>query len=195
MFDVTTVGADSAIVTSSSGLKITLDEIQSDQNLNSFIAKYQSSAPVLDFSSIPGASVAATVELAREADLNSVVGFYRVLDSSGSVRDPLTGLSVSPGDASYAEKALLSNNLVTELAGLTVADDQTSSTPYTIEETSIIAPYAVVNETDTYFAFGAANSDGYDHFKSLGLNTFGLEDLNGGGDKDNDDMIIRFDFV
>ena len=30
---------------------------------------------------------------------------------------------------------------------------------------------------------------------SLGLNTFGLEDKFGGGDNDNDDLIIQFDFM
>ena len=29
------------------------------------------------------------------------------------------------------------------------------------------------------------------HFKMLGDNTFGLEDINGGGDKDFDDMILK----
>ena len=63
----------------------------------------------------------------------------------------------------------------------------------TIEENSIIAPYALSNG-ETWFAFGSANSDGISHFKSFGTNSFGLEDLNGGGDKDYDDFIVKFDF-
>jgi hypothetical protein len=35
---------------------------------------------------------------------------------------------------------------------------------------------------------------GLSHFRSLGNNLFGLEDIVGGGDKDYDDMVIGFNF-
>ena len=61
----------------------------------------------------------------------------------------------------------------------------------TLKETNYLAPMAVVNGSDTFFAYAAANSDGFAHFRSLGDNIIGLEDLWGGGDRDFDDMIIQ----
>ena len=57
-----------------------------------------------------------------------------------------------------------------------------------------LAPFAQVN-AETFFAFGAANSDGISHFRSLGNNLFGLEDIAGGGDLDYDDLVIGFNFT
>ena len=198
IFSINSTTEDNAILSTSSGLSITLDELTADQNLNDFIGRNQSISPVLDLTSIPdiiGSTLSATVNLAREASSDSVVGFYRVVDNLGSIKDPLTGSIISPGDENYAEKALDSFNLVSELSDLSVEDNNTKTSQISIDETSMIAPYAIVNNVDTYFAFGAANSDNYDHFKSLGLNTFGLEDKFGGGDNDNDDLIIQFDFM
>jgi len=47
---------------------------------------------------------------------------------------------------------------------------------------------------DSFFAFGAANSDNISHFRILGNNMFGLEDLRGGGDRDFNDVILGFSF-
>ena len=62
-----------------------------------------------------------------------------------------------------------------------------------------LAPFSQVSNTytnkiDTFFAYGSANSDQLPHFKVLGNNLFGLEDMHGGGDHDNDDLIIGFKF-
>ena len=47
------------------------------------------------------------------------------------------------------------------------------------------------NNPDIYFTFLGANSDGVDHVRMLGDNTFGFEDLRGGGDKDFNDVIVK----
>ena len=187
-----------AILTTDSGLKITLTESQS-LTLNDLIGNLQSTASIFDFSSLPsslGDSLEVTVQLAREADFNSIVGFYKVLDETGSVRDSLTGDVILPGDSEYLSIALEENNRISELANLQVADDDVSTKSMSITtENSLIAPYVYVENTkEYYFAFDDANSDGIKHIKTLGLNTFGLEDTNGGGDKDYDDLIFRLDF-
>ncbi len=46
----------------------------------------------------------------------------------------------------------------------------------------------------TYFAFAAANTDGVNHFKMMGANVFGLEDMVGGGDRDYNDLLVGIDF-
>ena len=53
---------------------------------------------------------------------------------------------------------------------------------------------AINNSAEVYFSFLGANSDGVDHIRSLGNNTFGFEDLPGGGDNDFNDMIVQIDF-
>jgi hypothetical protein len=40
-----------------------------------------------------------------------------------------------------------------------------------------------------------ANTDGMDHVKLLGDNTFGFEDTSGGGDQDFDDVVVKARFV
>ena len=186
--------SDKINLTTTNGLKINLEEQNTDQGLDAFIAKHQHNVPILDFENMGFEEVNAELQLAREANFDSIVGFYRVIDQSGGVIDELTGNIINPGDENYASAALAQANLVSELAGLKVEDNTTTITPnLKIEENAIIAPYAIVNE-NTFFAYADANADGYEHFKSLGTNTFGFEDIYGGGDKDNDDMIISFNF-
>ena len=63
----------------------------------------------------------------------------------------------------------------------------------TLESGSIYAPL-ITNQTsdDQYFAFAAANADGLAHYTGFGTNSWGLEDVFWGGDRDYDDMIVRF---
>ena len=42
-----------------------------------------------------------------------------------------------------------------------------------------------------YFNYVAANSDRVDHFKLLGNNIFGVEDMYGGGDRDFNDLVVN----
>ena len=203
VFSITTEGADQATLTSTGGLGLTLNEITNrDQDLDALIGQYQATAPVLDLASVPSldsigaSSLTASVEVAREADYDSVVGFYKVTDASGGVIDSVTGAVINPGDATYAATALATSNLATEFAGLQANDDSTASSTITVTTDTIIAPYAVVGN-NTYFAYGAANGESFDRFKALGENSFGLEDssLASGGDRDYDDLVVRFDFT
>ncbi|NQV10958.1 MAG: DUF4114 domain-containing protein [Cyanobacteria bacterium] len=184
-----------ALLSSTSGVRFSLSLLNSDQGLNALIGQEQGMAPVLDFSNFaPTEVVSGSFVLSREADIDSITGFYRTLDAQGSVfsADGITVLR--PGDAGYAAAALRSDNLVRDLSNLQVADDQTSTRAISVSESSFLAPFARVNG-DTFFAFGAANSDGLSHFRTLGTNMFGLEDTKGGGDLDFDDLIIGFSFT
>ena len=42
-----------------------------------------------------------------------------------------------------------------------------------------------------YFNYLGANPDKLDHFRLLGDNTFGVEDLYGGGDRDFNDVVVK----
>jgi hypothetical protein len=113
-----------------------------------------------------------------------------VLDTSGSVR-AADGSLLTPGDDGYAAAALLEANRISAFDNLSIADGESSSTEFSLQDASYIAPYAQVNG-NTFFAFADANPDGLSHFRSLGSNLFGLEDQLGGGDLDYDDHIVGF---
>jgi hypothetical protein len=178
---------------SPSGATLALDLLDSDQGLDALIGQEQGLAPVLDFTAFASdQAVQGTVVLSREADFDAITGFYRAIDARGTVRDAAGNL-VRPGDAGYREAALRADNLVTELQGLRVGDNQSSITSVTIAESSFLAPFARVRGR-SFFAYADANADGLSHFRSLGTNLFGLEDTFGGGDLDFDDHVIGFNF-
>ncbi|MTJ46673.1 DUF4114 domain-containing protein [Dolichospermum sp. UHCC 0259] len=73
---------------------------------------------------------------------------------------------------------------------------------------TILAPMIVVNGTlsqlldsdannnpQVYFPYLGVNSDGVDHIRLLGNNTFGFEDLPNGGDLDYNDIIVKMNFT
>ena len=79
-------------------------------------------------------------------------------------------------------------------------NQQTTTFDGTFDGGSILAPFIVIdgnvdkainNNAEVYFSFLGANSDGVDHIRLLGDNTFGYEDLAGGGDFDYNDMIVK----
>jgi phosphodiesterase/alkaline phosphatase D-like protein len=180
---------------STSGVRFSLNLLPSDPGLNALISQAQGQAPVLDLSAFSTAqSLSGTVAFGREADFNSNAGFYRTLDASGTVlaADSITRLR--PGDSGYTAAALRTDNLIGQLGNLSVADNQTATRSFSgVTGGTFLAPFAQVNG-NTFFAFGGANTDGLSHFRSLGNNFFGLEDVVGGGDKDYDDLVIKFNF-
>ncbi|MEY4806364.1 MAG: hypothetical protein RLZZ206_753 [Cyanobacteriota bacterium] len=190
------IGNNQASFSSGSGVRFSLDILPGDLGLNALIAQAQVQAPVLDLSALTAAqSLQGTVALGREAEFDSVVGFYRALDAQGTIvaADGVTRLR--PGDLGYGEVALRTGNLVNQLGNLSVADDKSTSLNFAdVTGGSFLAPYTLVNG-NTFFAYSAASSDGISHFRSLGNNLFGLEDVFGGGDLDYDDMVIGFNFT
>jgi hypothetical protein len=191
-FSLSDITDQQALLVSSSGVKFQLDLLNGDQGLNALIGQEQATAAVLDFSTFSGAeTVTGKVILAREASYDSVTGFYRILDLEGSVRDSL-GAILKPGDAGYAAAA--AKNLVSGLSNFRIGNFQTSiNASLQITESSYLAPMATVYG-ETYFAFAAASTDKLNHFKVLGNNLFGFEDMKGLGDRDYDDLMIGFTF-
>ena len=190
------LGNGQVFLPSSSGIGFSLGILTGDPGLNALIGQAQAQAPVLDLSALTATqSLQGSIAMGREAEYNSVVGFYRSLDAQGTIvaADGLTRLR--PGDLGYGEAALRTDNLVSQLGNLSLANNQTSSINFAdVTGGSFLAPYALVNG-NTFFAYGAANGDGISHFRSLGNNLFGLEDIAGGGDLDYDDMVIGFNFT
>ncbi|QBE67691.1 Alkaline phosphatase [Synechococcus sp. WH 8101] len=184
-----TTGA--ASFSSASGIGFDLALLNSDQNLSALIAQEQHVAPLLDFTAFTNdETITGTIVQAREADYDAITGFYRVLDTSGSVR-AADGSLLTPDDDGYAAAALLEANRISAFDNLSIADGESSSTEFSLQDASYIAPFAQVNG-NTFFAYADANPDGLSHFRSLGSNLFGLEDKLGGGDLDYDDHIVGF---
>ncbi|MDB9537844.1 cadherin domain-containing protein [Dolichospermum planctonicum CS-1226] len=145
--------------------------------------------------------VTANFVVNREAAYNNFVGFYKVNDENGGIDTDGNGtIDVRPGDASYAQAALNLKARVSDLA-LAVNNNGTATFNKTLQGGSFFAPFIITNggtpdnydniNSRIYFTFGAANSDGVDHVRLLGDNTFGFEDLAGGGDNDFNDVIVK----
>lgn len=135
-------------------------------------------------------TVKGTTTVSRSASFDPITGFYKSIDAFGSVYDGL-GNIVRPGDKNYAAIALNEVNIVSSISRVSIGDEKSAINQFSLAESTFLAPYAKVND-NTWFAFKEANSDAFAHFKLLGANQFGLEDMKGGGDLDFNDHIITF---
>ena len=155
----------------------------------------QDIAPIFNLTSLTNAqNLTGNLKLTRDASLDSIIGFYRVLDKNGTVLDAL-GNAVKPGDANYQSEALSASNIVDQLSGLEINDGSSRLLDYNFNGSVngvYLAPYAITGD-NTWFAWSQANSDGQDHFKMLGSNQFGLDDQ-AGPDRDGDftDVVMSF---
>ncbi|MFZ9752409.1 MAG: DUF4114 domain-containing protein [Cyanobium sp.] len=157
---------------------------------------------VLDLSAVdPARQVQASFVVNREAGYNNVVGFYPISDRQGTIGDPITGMSLRPGEIGYREAALRTRMAIGDLQA---ANQSTATSLSLLPAGAILAPFIVANglpehlldanpanDIPVYFPFLAANHDGVDHIRLLADNTFGFEDLPGGGDLDYNDLFIK----
>ncbi|MEB3200355.1 MAG: hypothetical protein VKK62_07500 [Synechococcaceae cyanobacterium] len=196
-FDITsvedTLASFSAAGSSAALPSFTLETLADEPGLGALIAQEQDLWPVLDFRAFSGAeAVHGELTLSREAQLDAVTGFYRCFDERGTIR-AADGRLLRPGDADYSFEALRSDNIVTAISSLEVADRGVLRQEISLRESSVLAPFSRVGQ-QTFLAFADANSDRYPHFRMLGSNRFGLEDWLGGLDKDHDDHVLSFQF-
>lgn len=149
-------------------------------------------------------TVTASIEVTRNAGYSNTVGFYTVEDAAGSVRDPLTGNVLSPEDAGYAKAAIaqrIDMNLTGTNGELTTYTTQMATG--SLLSTFIVSNGTVdalldadtLNDPAVFFSQLGANSDRAEHVRLLADNTFGYEDIIGGGDMDFNDMIVKVSFV
>jgi Putative Ig domain/Domain of unknown function (DUF4114) len=156
----------------------------------------------IDLTNYSGKTLRADIITTGSAAYNNNIGFYLVEDSIGSVKLP-DGSLLKPSDAGYAAAAIR-NALTNSLQ----AGKIDSKTDLEIMSGRIYAPVVVAqgsltdfitknpgngggaNDIHAYFNYIGANSDKVDHFRLNGTNTFGVEDLYGGGDKDFNDLVV-----
>ncbi|NJO94003.1 MAG: DUF4114 domain-containing protein [Hydrococcus sp. RM1_1_31] len=159
---------------------------------------------LLDLRQLTG-SLQAEVEVFGQASYDNSIGFYMVENEQGTVIDPLTGQSLSPNDPGYARAAIQGR------IDLSINNDTDSLTAQ-IQAGSILAPYLISNSTPeeflelnpnneagqqplAYFAYLGANPDEVDHVRLLGDNSWGFEDVFGGGDRDYNDLVIKMSLI
>jgi Domain of unknown function (DUF4114) len=155
----------------------------------------KSEGEVIDLRSFVGQNLKVDTISISDAAYQNYIGFYAVENAQGTLAN---GLKV--GDAGYAEAAIKSAIL------------RGSKTETQIDRTvaggKIFAPVVIANGTfedylnrnpqnqansniHAYFNYLGANTDKVDHFRLLGDNKFGVEDLYGGGDRDYNDIVCQ----
>jgi uncharacterized repeat protein (TIGR01451 family) len=158
----------------------------------------KSQSEVLDLRGITQ-QIKADFVVNREAGFNNFVGFY-IADENGGIDTNGDGKAdLTPGQAGYTQAAVRGR-----VAGidLTVSNQGTANfTDKQLTGGNIFAPFLISNGTvdqvlngqnnQVYFAYLGANTDKVDHIRLLGNNTFGFEDLAGGGDFDYNDVTVR----
>ncbi|MEQ9553211.1 MAG: putative Ig domain-containing protein [Coleofasciculus sp. G3-WIS-01] len=147
------------------------------------------------------------IEIKSEARFDNSVGLYVIENEEGAVKDPMTGQLIHPGNEGYAQAALAQRVVSDVNRGMVTFNTQ-------LQGGSLLAPYIIANGTTeewltenstnqylgygepiAYFAYLGANPDKVDHIRLLGDNTFGFEDLHGGGDNDFNDLTFQVDLT
>ena len=131
-------------------------------------------------------SFTVEVSATSNAGFINVGGFYQAIDADGTVINPVTGEEVSVGDEGY-EEAALANSVVQ------IGDGEDATLE--LDAGFAYVPYLLANGIRFFTAYEEANPDGIDHVQSVSENTFGFEDLLGGGDNDFNDYVISFDII
>ncbi|WP_341882121.1 FG-GAP-like repeat-containing protein [Synechococcus sp. UW140] len=160
--------------------------------------QFTSSDAILDLTSIAATGIQLTLDISTDCGMRNRFGFVKL--------DPVTGSTyqvagVSQNDGAVFRSAVLSQFIDPYInSGKTHGFNQSSQT-ITWDLTSSAAGYyapVMITETGEVLTFGASTaSDGRQHVKLLGDNTFGFEDLlaSQGSDWDFNDTKIKVSVV
>jgi Domain of unknown function (DUF4114)/RTX calcium-binding nonapeptide repeat (4 copies) len=138
----------------------------------------------------------ATFEIKRDAGYNNHVGFYKIEDMLGTIKVGAT--LIKPGEDGYRKAAIQGRIAGVDLVGI---NGQTTSSRGEFLGGAMYAPFLIANAatanadfSNVFTAYILGNADKVDHIRLLGDNTFGFEDLYGGGDRDFNDVIVKATF-
>ncbi|MDE1567695.1 DUF4114 domain-containing protein [Aquabacter sp. P-9] len=137
----------------------------------------------------------AVVRLRQNGMNESSVTFYKVDDYAGTIG------GLAPGQAGYAEaaaaRAYHTDSGTTAITG--AGYGQYSQTEIVGVDSGDLIAMSLSSGGHTYWAFASANEQvsgaSVAHLWSYGLNTWGWEDLYGGGDRDYNDLVVQLDFT
>jgi hypothetical protein len=138
----------------------------------------------------------ATFEIKRDAGYNNHIGFYKIEDTLGTI-EVGTAL-LKPGDDGYRKAVIQGRIAGIDLVGV---NGQTITSSGDFQGGAMYAPFLIANSatanadfSNVYTSYRLGNADKVDHIRLLGDNTFGFEDLHGGGDRDFNDVIVKATF-
>lgn len=133
----------------------------------------------------------AVVRLRQVGTYGLDVQFFKVDDYSGTIN------GIAPGDPSYA--GAVQSHAYTAVSGSTWIDGPGygayTQTELTHVNAGDLIAMALRANGQTYYSFTAANPDATTHVWNYGLNTYGWEDMYGGGDRDYNDLVVQLDFT
>jgi Domain of unknown function (DUF4114) len=157
----------------------------------------------IDLTDYTGKALKADITTTSSAAYTNNIGFYVVEDAIGTIK-LADGSTLKPGDANYAVEAIknaLTNSLQAAQADTKLGQDLVGGriyAPVVIAQGSLTdfvsknpSNGGGANDIHAYFNYIGANSDNTNHFKLLGNNTFGVEDMYGGGDLDFNDIVVN----
>jgi Domain of unknown function (DUF4114)/RTX calcium-binding nonapeptide repeat (4 copies) len=156
----------------------------------------QGSREIFDLTNV-ATTAKATFTVQRDAGFNNHIGFYKIEDAQGSIK--VGAAMLKPGDAGYLQAAIQGR-----LAGIDIVgtNGQTVNSTGDFLGGALYAPLLISNSatanadfSNVYTAYSLGNADKADHIRLLGDNTFGFEDLAGGGDRDFNDLIVKATFA
>ncbi len=212
LFDGQTQGAlTQAIVANGDGVSVTFNgtptvAAQASMSASFGFADFYSDAG----NSVRLAQAVAVAETANGADdanvvvrMRQVAGadlslmLYKVDDYNGTIG------GVAPGQGNYANLAT-GNAYTVQGGGITIAgpgDGNAGQVQITGVDAGDLIAMQLTNVTngDTFWAFSQANEvvggEHVAHLWNYGANTWGWEDLYGGGDRDFNDLVVQLDFT
>ena len=177
---------------SNGGNTISISLQESAAGIDDLIASDQGFNPIIDLTGLSGLTLEGTISTASETGGLSYLGFYKIENANGAVKDPTTGDLILPGSSDYRLAATHASNLFDPFGTYSTYSNTTKSIT-SLTDTPMLGIYANKDSTDAFFSFAEANTDGIHHFREFGNGTIGYEDQWGGGDNDFDDYIFGVD--
>ena len=157
----------------------------------------------LDLTDFVGQTLKVDITTTSSSAYNNNIGFYAVEDAIGTIQ-LANGTMLKPGDANYAAEAIKSAVLQASKTDSKLNQDIVGGKLYApvVVAQGSLSDFVTKNPTNgggandihAYFNYIGANADKTDHFRLIGNNTFGVEDVYGGGDRDFNDLVITASF-
>jgi hypothetical protein len=192
-------GASTIFGSGTDGMVLNAVNLVSSTPTNSIDTNLQSHT--IDLSKYtPGQSVKADITLTSSAAYKDNIGFYVVQDPIGTIK--LTdGSTLKPGDTNYAIEAIKNAVFQATQTETKIGQELVGGKIYApvVVAQGTLTDFVTKNPTNgggandihAYFNYMGANSDHIDHFRTLANNTFGVEDMYGGGDRDFNDVMVN----
>jgi Calx-beta domain/Domain of unknown function (DUF4114)/von Willebrand factor type A domain len=156
----------------------------------------QGTKEIYDFTDV-ATSVNASFEVKREAGYNNHVGFYKIESADGIIK--VGNTLVRPDEDGYRQAIVKGLIAGVDLVG---TNSQVVNSNGVFLGGALYAPVLIANAStanadfsNVYTAYSQGNADKADHIRLLADNTFGFEDLVGGGDRDFNDVIVKATFT